>query len=154
MLPRPPVLYNYGYAGGLPLAGSELLCLELLEFALDEGLSLGVHYCSLENKNRDQICLQNASRPLDGGVYERDEHDFFLKTMKVFDGDVPLVQRALEACGVGAFALEDDGRSLAFHPRHVAAVQGLPVALCRSYNVLEESADGTVVRELKLEPLL
>ena len=42
-----PVLYDYGYAGGLPLAGSELLCLELLEYALDEGLSLGVHYLSL-----------------------------------------------------------------------------------------------------------
>lgn len=148
-----PVLYNYGYAGGLPIAGSELLCLELLEFALDEGLSLGVHYCSLENKNRDQICLQNADCLPGDGVYERDEHDFFLKTMKVFDGDVPLVQRALEACGVGAFALEDEGRSLAFHPRHAAAVQGLPVVLCRSYNVLEESADGTVVRELKLEPV-
>lgn len=148
-----PVLYNYGYAGGLPIAGSELLCFELLEFAIDEGLSLGVHYCSLENKNRDQICLQNAACLPGGGVYERDEHDFFLKTMKVFDGDVPLVQRTLEACGVGAFALEDEGRSLAFHPRHVAAVQGLPVVLCRSYNVLEESADGTVVRELKLEPV-
>lgn len=148
-----PVLYNYGYAGGLPIEDSELLCLELLEFALDEGLSLGVHYCSLENKNRDQICLQNAACLPDDGVYERDEHDFFLKTMKVFDGDVPLVQRTLEACGVGAFALEDEGRSLAFHPRHVAAVQGIPVVLCRSYNVLEESADGTVVRELKLEPV-
>lgn len=148
-----PVLYNYGYAGGLPIAGSELLCLELLEFALDEGLSLGVHYCSLENKNRDQICLQNVACLPGDGVYERDEHDFFLKTMKVFDGDVPLVQRTLEACGVGAFALEDEGRSLAFHPRHVAAVQGIPVVLCRSYNVLEESADGTVVRELKLEPV-
>lgn len=146
-----PVLYNYGYAGGLPLAGSELLCLELLEFAIDEGLSLGVHYCSLENKNRDQICLQNASCSLDGGVYERDGHDFFLKALKVFDNDVPLVRRALEACGIAAFVLEDDGRSLAFHPRHVAAVQGLPVALCRSYNVREESASGTVVRELKLE---
>lgn len=146
-----PVLYDYGYAGGLPIAGSELLCFELVEFALDEGLSLGVHYCSLENKNRDQIYVQNAPFPSDDAVYERDPHDFFLTTLKVFDGDVPLVQRALEACGVHAYAFEDDGLSLAFHPRHAAAVQGLPVMLCRSYNVLEECDGGTAMRELKLE---
>lgn len=146
-----PVLYNYGYAGGLPIAGSELLCLELVEFALDEGLSLGVHYCSLENKNRDQICVQNAALSPDGGVYERDPDDFFLKTIKVFDGDAFVAKSVLDACGVADYALEDEGRSLAFHPRHGAAIQGLSVVVCRSYNVLEESADGWVVRELKLE---
>ena len=113
-------LYDYGYAGCLPLAGSELLCLELLEYALDEGLSLGVHYCSLENKHRDQICVQNGACSVDAGVYERDPHDFFLKTVKAFDGDVSLARRALEACGVGAFSLEDEGLSLAFHPRHIS----------------------------------
>ena len=133
-----PVLYDYGYAGGLPLAGSELLCLELLEYALDEGLSLGVHYCSLENKHRDQICVQNGACSVDAGVYE---------------GDVSLARRALEACGVGAFSLEDEGLSLAFHPRHISIVQALPVVLCRSINVLEETADGFIVRELKLEPV-
>ena len=152
-LPPFPVLYDYGYAGGLPLAGSELLCLELLEYALDEGMSLGVHYCSLENKHRDQICVQNGACSVDAGVYERDPHDFFLKTVKVFDGDVSLARRALEACGIGAFSLEDEGLSLAFHPRHISIVQALPVVLCRSINVLEETADGFIVRELKLEPL-
>lgn len=147
-----PVLYEYGYAGGLPIDGSELLCLELIEFALDEGLSLGVHYCSLENKNRDQVYVQNAAHA-PGGVYELDADDFFLKAAKVFDGDVPLVRQALEACGIAGFALEDEGRSLAFHPRHLAVVQGLPVVCCRSYNVLETSAGGMVVRELKLEPM-
>ena len=56
-----PVTYDYSYPGGLPVDGSELLCLELLEFALDEGLALGVHYCSLENKNRGQVFRQNAA---------------------------------------------------------------------------------------------
>lgn len=145
-----PVLYNYGYAGGLPIEGSELLCLELVEFALDEGLSLGVHYCSLENKNRDQICEQNRSG-FAGSVYERDAGDFFLKTVKVFDGDAPLVRRALDACGVGEYVVDEQDGSLAFHPRHLPAVLGLPVVFCQSYNVMENGADGLVVRELKLE---
>ena len=64
--------------------------------------------------------------------------------MKAFDGDVSLARRALEACGVGAFSLEDEGLSLAFHPRHISIVQALPVVLCRSINVLEETADGFI----------
>jgi len=43
------VLYNYWYAGGLPIAGSETVCLDLVDFALQQGLKFGVHYCSLEN---------------------------------------------------------------------------------------------------------
>ena len=68
----------------------------------------------------------------------------------IYPGDT---RRALEACGVGAFSLEDEGLSLAFHPRHISIVQALPVVLCRSINVLEETADGFIVRELKLEPV-
>ncbi|MDR2197416.1 MAG: radical SAM protein, partial [Coriobacteriales bacterium] len=54
------VFYNYSYAGGLPVAGSEDVCLRLLGFALDRGLRLGVHYCSLENKFSGQVYLQNV----------------------------------------------------------------------------------------------
>ena len=145
-----PVLYNYGYAGGLPIEGSELLCLELLEYALDEGLSLGVHYCSLENKHRDQVCQQNRACAV-GGVYEHDPDDFLLKTAKVFDGDVPLVQRALEASGILDYELDAEDGSLAFRPSDVPVVAALPVAVCRSCNILEQGEEGLVIRELKLE---
>jgi pyruvate formate-lyase activating enzyme-like uncharacterized protein len=37
------VVYDYSYAGGLPIAQSELECLELVEFAPDQKLKLGVH---------------------------------------------------------------------------------------------------------------
>ena len=67
--------------------------------------------------------------------------------------DVLSLIHILEACGIGAFSLEDEGLSLAFHPRHISIVQALPVVLCRSINVLEETADGFIVRELKLEPV-
>ncbi len=70
--------------------------MELLEYALDEGLSLGVHYCSLENKNRGQVFRQNAEVPLDPMLYKLDEEDFFYKTLKVFDGDVAVVRERFE----------------------------------------------------------
>jgi pyruvate formate-lyase activating enzyme-like uncharacterized protein len=49
------VLYNYVYGGGLSVAGSEDVCLDLVDCAMDAGLTLGVHYCSLENKHTGQI---------------------------------------------------------------------------------------------------
>ena len=42
-------LYNFWYAGGLPVDGSELLALKLLGYAAERGFRLNVHYCSLEN---------------------------------------------------------------------------------------------------------
>ncbi len=61
-LKNPPyeVYYNYWYAGGLAVADSELACLRVLKFALENQLSAGVHYCSLENKHTGQVYQSNA----------------------------------------------------------------------------------------------
>ena len=88
-----PILYNYWYAGGLPIAGSEAECLELMRFAAERGLKLGVHYCSLDNKNTGQIYQQNKGFLLDKafaaahGWLHFDEGDYFLKCVKVVGND-------------------------------------------------------------------
>lgn len=149
---NPPygVMYDYTYAGGVPVAGSEVLCLELLEFALDEGLSLGVHYCSLENKNRSQIRQQNEQHKLDVRLWEFDGEDFFWKRAKAFDGDAPAVRERLRQLGV-PYEWDAEEGSVAFHVKHLPEVVGetMPVV---SYNVVEPREGGFVVRELKLEP--
>lgn len=141
--------YNYSYAGGLPVAGSELACLELVEFALDEGLSLGVHYCSLENKNRTQIFQQNSAVALDDALWELDEDDFFWKTAKVFDGDVPAAARILDGAGA-PWAADPDEPSIQFHPRHLLLLADSGTVAAISYNVIENH-DAPCLRELKLE---
>ena len=149
---NPPfaIPYDYSYPGGLPIDGSELLCLELLEYAIDRGLSIGVHYCSLENKIRGQVYRQNAAvRPVPA-LYELDADDFFYKAAKVFDGDVPLARRRLAALGV-PFALDEQDGSLLFHPGRLAALEDEPVLPALSYNVGERSENGCALRELKLE---
>lgn len=93
------VPYNYWYAGGLPIAGSEAECLELLRFAAEKGLRLGVHYCSLDNKFSGQIYQQNKPFLLDSTFAAHyawlsfDNADYFLKCAKVFGDDVPTVER-------------------------------------------------------------
>ena len=92
-----PILYNYWYAGGLPIAGSEAECLELMRFAAERGLRLGVHYCSLDNKNTGQIYQQNKGFLLDKafaaahGWLHFDEGDYFLKCAKVVGDDASSV---------------------------------------------------------------
>ncbi len=148
---NPPfaIPYEYTYAGGLPVAGSELVCLELLEWAMDEGLALGVHYCSLENKNRMQMHQQNTQARLDGALWQFDTEDFFWKTAKVFDGDVPVAQRLLKAAGA-ACQKDADEESLQFHPRHLSLLAGAGVLSAISFNALERYDSGLGVRELAL----
>ena len=145
-----PVAYDYEYAAGLPVAGSEALCLRLLEFALDQGLSLGVHYCSLENKHRDQVLQQNRQAKLDARTWELDLQDFFYKTIKVFDTDVALVKQCLDQQGY-PYEQDFDEGSLSFAPRHVQHVAQVPAVFARSYDVIEQKGKSLVVREVKLE---
>lgn len=148
---NPPfsVLYNYGYAGGLAIDGSEEERLELVRFAIDEELRLGVHYCSLDNKNRDQILQMNRTVKLDGSIYELGD-DCFYWCAKAFDADVALVKGALRSLGA-SFKESGDEASVSFHPKWIrdVAQRGVVVALSRS--VVEPRDGGTVVRELSLD---
>ncbi len=120
------------------------------QFAIDEGLSLGVHYCSLENKNRSQVYQQNTRLSLDPALYELDGNDFFYKTAKVFDGDAPMVRKLFERRGI-SFSLDDEDGSLAFHPHHVDDLKDLPVIPALSCNIIDQSGGELVIRELALK---
>jgi pyruvate formate-lyase activating enzyme-like uncharacterized protein len=145
------VLYDYWYAGGLPIAGSEAVCLALVGFALEAGLTLGVHYCSLENKHTGQIYQQNAGARLPA-TYVFSERDYFWKTVKVYQPDVRRVRRALRDQPAELRRVSDDQKCLELHASQVAALcaAGLDVDLGLSFNVLETRADGRYLRELKL----
>lgn len=155
-----PILYDYSYAGSLPIEGSELEALKLVEFAIDEGLRLGVHYCSLENKHRDQVLTQNRQIRFNDPTFVLDSDDFFWKTCKVYGKDVGVVLADLESMPMEGvpkdnlwipwrYDKEDD--CLQFHPRLRKRVSGLPVVIAISSNILEERADGVVLRELSLK---
>lgn len=150
------VLYDYWYGGGLPIAGSEEVCLGLVQFALDKGLSLGVHYCSLENKLTGQVFQQNWPARSAYTGYEMDEGDFFLKSAKAFGGAVPLVQEALAAAGLADTAEAHD--ELGFIQVAPSAWQQvrdqLPnVAWALSYAIVDADETGPYLRELKVEAL-
>lgn len=144
------VMYNYFYAGGLPVDGSEEACIELLEFAVDKGLSMGVHYCSLENKFSGQVFQQNRFLKLAQPWHVMSEHDYFLKSAKVFGRDIEPVKAALRAMGERRIDYDGEYNSLEFPlealPKLAHEMPNIEVAVC--FFVAEQREGGSVLREL------
>ena len=154
-------LYDYWYRGGVPVAQSEREALALLEFADQEDLRIGMHYCSADNRNAGQVNLQDKAFEAKRDVrrvypwIERDGDDYFLKCAKAFGDDVAPVKEWAEGaaapCHVNA-----DVPSIAFPLDLLSAVRKAcpTVALGMSANVLEEQADGSFcMREVGVEEL-
>lgn len=144
------VLYDYWYAGGLPIAGSETVCLELLDFALEAGLKLGVHYCSLENKHSGQIHQQNDRVILPKRMYVS-PRDYFIKTAKVFGEDIPAVRQELDRAGCREYLYDEEHQSLEFHVNHIARLKKMEIEIGISTQVVETRQNEFFLRELKVD---
>jgi len=144
------ILYNYWYAGGVPIAGSEQACLDLLAFALDQGLTIGVHYCSLENKLTGQNYQQNAHQPIPKTAYFS-EKDYLLKSAKVFGRDVPKALNALHRNGYRHYQRNREHRYLEFHVSQIETLADLDVEVGISSSVQETRQGDQYLRELKVD---
>ena len=146
------ILYDYWYAGGLPVSNSELECLDLLEFALDKKLRLGVHYCSLENKHTGQIYQQNFDRSFDG-IKHFSNRDYFLKSAKVFGADKDAVRRLLDKNGIIEYDINEEYNYLEFNIKHIRLLKkidaDMEIGFCSS--VYEEREGELVNREVKVD---
>ncbi len=155
-LRNPPyeVMYDYGYSGGLAVAGSEETALELMLWALDEGVGFGMHYCSLANKHRSEMRQKNERAAHVHPCVAFDEGDFFLKTAKVFGDDRAVARPLLKAAGCTDFMDDADEQSLAFPPRYLdalAAASVTPMLCTMVYEV--EDGSGYLV-DTALSPAL
>lgn len=146
------VLYDYAYAAGLPVAGSEEACLELLKFAQDEALSLGVHYCSMENKHTGQVFQQNVPHAKDFPLRTLSKRDHFLKSAKVFGFDRAAVRKILSRENI-PFEESNDFDCIEFPLTAVALLcDEFPnLELAVSYAICEDRDGETVLRELCID---
>lgn len=151
---NPPykVLYNYWYAGGLPVSGSETNCLDLLEFALDNKLTLGVHYCSLENKHTGQVYQQNHNKSM-SNLTHFSPKDYFLKTAKVFGDDVPKVLKKFKKKNITLFNINEEYGFLEFHVKDIKVLLGLDIEIGISSGIMETREGGKYLRELRIDPV-
>ncbi len=151
-LKYPPyrTLYDYWYAGGLPVAGSELVCLDLLAFTLEQGLKIGVHYCSVENKHTGQIYQQNFHQPLSGTAFFS-QKDYLIKTAKVFGTDQDKVLRAFRRLGFSQYSINRRFNYLEFPVSAIPSLKNLAVEIGISSSVFENREGERYLRELKLD---
>lgn len=149
------VVYGYGYSGGLPVQGSEVLAMKLMEFSFDANLDLGVHYCSVENRLTGQIYRQNSEAAASFPLRVVSEKDGFLKSAKVFGDAIEPSLGALEEMGLNGEidVLDGDNGFLEMPLGSASALKSvLPqVAVGVSYGVAEECSGGYALREVKLE---
>ena len=144
------VLHNYGYAGGLPVAGSEADCLELVEFAIDAGLKLGAHYCSLENKHTGEIYQRHFERQIAERFYFSPT-DYFLKSAKVFGKDVPKVLQVFDANGHKGYEVNREHHYVEFHVNQIETLHALDIEVGLSTSLMEDRPDGEYLRELRVD---
>lgn len=147
------VLYDYWYAGGLPIAESEQACLQLLEFALDAGLKMGVHYCTLENKFTGQVFLQNNSYRNDFPTCTMSERDYFFKSAKVFGDDIDPIKAFLVEKGLTGYREDIRDRYLEFHPCYLDVLKRRfgDTEVGISYYIVEQYDKGHALRELRID---
>lgn len=157
-LKNPPyeVYYNYWYAGGLAVAGSELACLRVLKFALEKRLSIGVHYCSLENKHTGQVYQSNAFFQHDESVmgphYLFSTKDYFFKSAKVFGDDCEKVAQYLNQANV-PYQQELLHGFLQFNPESILCLKALPtLAIALTSHIVEPDENGEpLIKEVRIE---
>lgn len=143
--------YDYRYAGALPVADSEQEALELMLWAAQQNLHIGVHYCSLENKNTAQLFAQNHAGALDIAPYRFSRRDFFYKVLRSFGPDALKLIDALQKVGAPfeGDAASPESAMVAFDPLWLAhldaqvvdAAVGRGSLLCASA-VVEPTDDG------------
>lgn len=147
------VPYNYWYAGGVPVAYSEEACIDLLKFALDEGLNMGLHYCSLENKLTGQVYQQNCPFANKYSRFVMSVRDHFLKSVKIFGADASAAETVLLASGETRWSRDVRYDFIEVHPEIVPtlalAIPDAPVAI--SYSIVEIRDGLPVLRELAIK---
>ncbi len=150
-LKNPPyeIYYNYWYAGGLAVAGSEEACFELVQFALENNLQLGVHYCSLENKFTGQVYQQNFQEKLDD-TYIFSDKDYFFKTAKVFGKDIKRVRSILEKRMI-PYSENQDYDFIQFSVHAIPALRNRNIEVAISTNVVEHNKGESILREVGLD---
>ena len=151
VLKNPPydVYYNFWYAGGLAIDESEAICLELIDFAMEQQLQMGVHYCSLENKFTGQIYQQNHDANLDE-MYSFSTRDYYFKTAKAFDRDMKKVIKAMNQFNF-PYLINEEYQYVQFPIEAIPYLKNKNLDFLISFNVVENRNGEQAIREVYLE---
>ncbi len=148
------ILYQYTYAGGVPIAKSSVECLEVMLFCLKNNVKMGVHYCSLENKLTSQL-YQNNHRIKMSEIEYFSEKDFFLKTVKGYGEDVHIIKNILDENKVNHYMYDTSNKIIEFSPKYVSLLKDYDMELGLTYLAVDydEEYGKKVLREYQIDKI-
>ena len=146
------VLYPYTYAGGVPIAQSNIECLEVMLYCLEYNVKMGMHYCSLENKLTAQ--LYQSNNPIKMSEIEYfSEKDFFLKTAKGYGEDAAKIKEVLDNNKVDHYMYNTSNKVIEFSPTYITLLKDYDVELGLTYLAVDfdEEYGRKVLREYQID---
>ncbi len=143
------ILYGYTYAGGLPVSGSELECLRLLKHAAQQKYTMGVHYCSLENKLTSQIWHQNNQIKKQPYEYSS-PNDFFVKSALACGEDAEKIAKKLKKSGCYNYQFDSKNQIIDFSVHDIFRLKSMDIEVGLSYRLLESQYGEMNIREVAI----
>jgi pyruvate formate-lyase activating enzyme-like uncharacterized protein len=141
------ILFDYVYAGGIPISGSEIECLKLLKYAAEKKYKIGVHYCSLENKLTSQIWHLNH-KVVKNPIEYFSESDFFIKTARAYGAEALHVKQILENNKIKYYLFDKRNNRIDFSVTNISLLKGSKIELGISYMVCIKNPKGTFLKEV------
>ncbi|MDR0453325.1 MAG: radical SAM protein [Deferribacteraceae bacterium] len=141
------ILFDYSYAGGIPIAGSETECMKLMKYAAEKKYKTGVHYCSLENKLTAQIWHHNhkfKKTPLE----YFSEKDFFVRTAKGYGEDAYKIKEILDKGKCGDYIYNKGEARIEFPMEKIPLLAGNKMQIGVGVMALDRQDDKNCVREI------
>jgi pyruvate formate-lyase activating enzyme-like uncharacterized protein len=141
------ILYDYTYAGGVPIAKSETDALELMKYMALNKHRYGAHYCSLENKLTAQVWHHNR-KVKKAAIETISENDFFIKIAKAYGDDAVRVRDILEKSGVKAYSYNIPDGVIEFSPKEIYRLRGMDIELGIASLILDREGENICIREV------
>lgn len=148
------VLYPYTYAGGVPVAISSVECLQVMLYAVEKNMKMGLHYCSLENKLTSQVYHANFNVSKSEIEYFS-QNDFFIKVAKGYNEDINIIKKVLQE-NKKEYIIYDEEKIIEFNPENISLLKDYNMELGLAYLAVDydNQLKSKVMREYQIDKVI
>ena len=148
------ILYPYTYAGGVPVAISSVECLQVMLYAVEKNMKMGLHYCSLENKLTSQVYHANFNVSKSEIEYFS-QNDFFIKVAKGYNEDINIIKKVLQE-NKKEYIIYDEEKIIEFNPENISLLKDYNMELGLAYLAVDydNQLKSKVMREYQIDKVI
>ena len=142
------------YAGGVPVAISSVECLQVMLYAVEKNMKMGLHYCSLENKLTSQVYHANFNVSKSEIEYFS-QNDFFIKVAKGYNEDINIIKKVLQE-NKKEYIIYDEEKIIEFNPENISLLKDYNMELGLAYLAVDydNQLKSKVMREYQIDKVI